>query len=270
MTSTQSATDTVQTSDWFMLTVRVGLAAYGLVHLLIAWLALQLAFGDPSGSASQQGAINQLAQESLGQLLLWVIAVGFAALVVWQAIKAFQGHQGEDGAKRVLKRVLSGAKGVLFAALGLSSAQAALGESGGGSSTDQMTRDLMELPLGRFIVGAVGLVIIGVGVAHVVKGFTRSFEDKLDLAKTPAPDTVIKIGQVGYVAKGIALGVVGALFGWAAISFDADKAGGLDVALHKLIDAGSGPWLLAAIAVGIGCFGVYCFAWARSADPAKS
>ncbi|MDQ3481565.1 MAG: DUF1206 domain-containing protein, partial [Actinomycetota bacterium] len=41
---------------------------------------------------------------------------------------------------------------------------------------------------------------------------------------------------------------------------------GLDVALRTLLDESFGPWLLAVVAVGIGCFGVYCFFWARYAD----
>lgn len=268
MTTARSAASDVQTSDWFQVTVKVGLAAYGLVHLLIAWLALQLAFGDSSGSASQQGAINQLAQESYGQVLLWVIAVGFVALVVWQVLKAVKGHEQEDGAKRTLKRAASAGKAVVFAALALSSAQAAMGDKSG-SNTDKMTADLMHMTFGRFLVGALGLVIIGVGVAHVVKGFTRGFEKNLDLAKTPAAETVVRIGQVGYAAKGVSLGLVGGLFCWAAITYDADKSGGLDVALRTLLDAAYGPWLLALVAIGIGCFGVYCFAWARSADPSS-
>ena len=39
----------------------VGLASYGLLHLVIAWIALQLVFGK-RGEASQQGALSQLAR----------------------------------------------------------------------------------------------------------------------------------------------------------------------------------------------------------------
>ena len=40
--------------------------AYGVVHLLIAWLALQLAFGDHSENASSQGALRELASQPFG------------------------------------------------------------------------------------------------------------------------------------------------------------------------------------------------------------
>jgi hypothetical protein len=57
------------------------------------------------------------------------------------------------------------------------------------------------------------------------------------------------------------------LFIWAGVTFDPKKAGGLDVALHTLLQQSYGQWLLAAVALGIACFGAYCFAWARDVDP---
>ena len=57
--------------------------------------------------------------------------------------------------------------------------------------------------------------------------------------------------------------MVGGLLVWAAISFDADKAAGLDGALRTVQDAPLGSWLLTLIALGLVAFGVFCFARAR-------
>jgi uncharacterized protein DUF1206 len=75
--------------------------------------------------------------------------------------------------------------------------------------------------------------------------------------------TTVALGRAGYASKGVALAIVGVLFGWSAITYDANKAGGLDSALRRLKDAPAGPVLLTVIALGIACFGVYCFVWAR-------
>ena len=66
----------VSDNVWFERGVRLGLVAYGVVHLLIAWLALQLAFGDRSGAPSEQGAMMELAQKPFGEVLLWIVALG--------------------------------------------------------------------------------------------------------------------------------------------------------------------------------------------------
>lgn len=62
---------------------RLGYAASGVMHLLIAWLALQLATGRSSGSADQGGAMSTLASTGPGKVALWVAVVGFALLAVW-------------------------------------------------------------------------------------------------------------------------------------------------------------------------------------------
>ncbi|MDQ3484235.1 MAG: DUF1206 domain-containing protein [Actinomycetota bacterium] len=267
MTQTRSNAQQVNNSRWFDVLVRVGLVSYGIVHLLIGWLALQIAFGDSSGAPDQQGALQQIAAEPYGEVLLWLIALGLLALAVWQAIEAVYGHQSRDNPKRALKRVASAGKAVIYLVLALSAAKTAMGEQSK-SSEDSTTAKLMDLPFGRFLVLAVGLGIIGVGVALVVKGVKKKFERDLDARATSGSSgtAVEKLGQVGYIAKGVSLGVVGGLFVWAAATHDADKAGGLDVALRKLLDTGLGPWLLALVAAGIACFGAFCFAWARYAD----
>lgn len=268
MNSAQSTAHQVNDNVWFERLVRVGLASYGIVHLLIGWLALQLAFGDSSGAASQQGALHKIATEPFGEALLWVIVVGLLAMAAWRGIEAFVGHSGEDGSKRTLKRVASGGKALIYTTLALSAAKTALGSQSKSSSKDSMTAKLMDLPLGRFLVFAVGAVVIGVGVAHIVKGAKKKFVRNLEARATSGTSgsVVVRLGQAGYVAKGVALGVLGGLFVWAAWTYNAKKAGGLDVALHKLLVTGAGPWMLALVAVGIICFGAYCFAWARYAD----
>src|SRR3954469_17795876 len=76
-------------SDALEQLARVGLIALGVVHLLVAWLALQLAWGGGSGSADQSGAMGALAEQPLGKPLLWVLAVGFVALALWQLAELF-------------------------------------------------------------------------------------------------------------------------------------------------------------------------------------
>jgi hypothetical protein len=267
VSNTQSAAKQVDNSEWLERAIRVGLVSYGIVHLLIAWLALQLAFGSGSGAASQQGAMQQLAQQPFGKPLLWVLAVGFLALAVWQFFDALWGHTKHDGGKRVFKRVGSAGKTVLYLFLAFSAVRTAVGDSSS-SSKDRLTAQVMRWPLGPLIVGLVGVGIIAVGGYLVSRAVRKSFENDLQPQATSGTTgtTVVRLGQVGYTAKGIALGIVGALFLWAALTLDPNKAGGLDVALHSLLRQGFGPWLLAVVAVGIGCFGVFCFFWAKDAD----
>ena len=91
-----------QNSEWLDKAIRAGLICYGVVHLLIGWLALQLAFGDRSEKASSKGAMQELAQQPYGEVLVWAIAVGMFLLVLWRLLEVFCGPPGE-GRQRPLE-----------------------------------------------------------------------------------------------------------------------------------------------------------------------
>lgn len=255
-------------SDALFTGVRVGLVAYGVTHLIIAATALPLAWGDRSeGRASQTGALSQMAQQPFGEVLLWIVVVGMACLAVWQLAEAAIGNRDADGAKRVAKRGASAVKGAVFAVLGWSAASTAIASrsSGGSGGTDSYTARLMSAPGGALLVGAVGLGIIAAGVGLGHRGWTEKFTEHLEGRATSGTSgsSVVLLGKVGHLAKGAALAVVGGLFVTAAVQHQPKESGGLDVALRELLSQPLGPLLLAVVALGLGCFGVYCFFWAR-------
>jgi hypothetical protein len=250
---------------------RVGLVAYGIVHLLVAWLALQLAWGGGGQSADQSGAMATLAKQPFGKALLWLLAAGLVALAAWQAAEALRsrgdwsasGDARTDALKKTGKSVV---KAVVYVVLGVLAIRFASG-SGQSSSQQQQqtTAGVFGWPGGRFLIGAAGLVLIGVGVYHVYKGLTKRFLKQIDLAKASATVTrlVTRLGQAGFPGKGVALGLVGGLLVYAAVTFDPSKAQGLDGALRTILQAPFGRILLSLVAVGIAAFGAFCFVRAR-------
>ena len=254
---------------WFERGIRFGFVVYGVVYLVVAWLALQLALGDQSGSASSTGALHKLAQTSFGAVLIWLIAIGMLFLVLWRLLDAAVGHQEEpEDMKRLRKRLVSAAKAVLYGAIALSAFKIAMGSGSSSkksSSTDDITATIMKWPAGPLIVGVIGLAIIAYGLNQVRVAWTEKFRKHLD-AEGNSGDTgkaYLWFGKAGYMAKGIAFAVIGGLFCYAALTHNAKKSGGLDVALHKVLQQPFGPFLLGLIAVGIGCYGLFCFARAK-------
>ena len=247
-------------SDTLENLARVGLIAYGVVHLLVAWLALQLAwFGGSGKSADQSGAMSTLADSPVGKPLLWLIALGFIALAVWQAAEVlrWRGQWSATGKARVKalrKSAKALGKAVVYVVLAVLAIKFAIG-SGKSSSQQQQktTAGVFGWPAGRWLVGAVGLVLIGVGIYHVVKGVKKRFLKEIDLAEAPpkAVRLITRLGQVGFTGKGVALAGVGALLLWAAITFDPSKASGLDGAMHAILDLPFGQILLTLVALGI-------------------
>ena len=140
---------------------------------------------------------------------------------------------------------------------------------GSGSSSSQSqqhaTSWVLAWPGGRVIVVVAGLIIIGVGVAEVVKGVKKSFSEQIDPSSmSPAARKgVARLGQVGYIAKGVALGVVGGLLSYATLTFDRQQAQGLDGALQTILAQPFGRFLLTAVALGFGAFGLFAMLQAR-------
>jgi predicted membrane protein len=227
------------------------MAAYGVVNLLVGWLALQLALGDHSGKASSSGALHELAQQPLGALLVWAVAVGMLLLVAWRVVEVVVDHEWG-----------SALKAVIYAAIGISAVKVAVGDRSKGG-TDSWTATLMGAPAGQLLVGAVGLGILGYGGFQVRKGWTEKFREDLEAEATTGDLGYVWLGKVGYIAKGVAIGIVGGLFVWAALEHSAKKSGGLDVALQTVLEAPAGPVLLGVIALGIVCYGVFSLARAK-------
>ncbi|MFC4943207.1 DUF1206 domain-containing protein [Pseudonocardia sp. GCM10023141] len=247
---------------------RVGLIAYGIVHLLIGWLALQIAWGSAGGSADTSGAMKTVAEQPFGKILLWLVAIGLVALALWQASEAIWGYRHLDGVQRIRKQITNGAKALIYAGLGASAVSVALG-SGSGSSSSQTqqhtTAGVLAWPAGQVIVVAAALIIIAVGVAGVVKGITMSFAEEIDTSSMPPAlrTGVARLGQVGYITKGVALAVVGGLLGYAAITFDQQKSQGLDGAVQAILAQPFGRFLLTAVALGFIAFGLFAILQSR-------
>lgn len=237
---------------------RVGFALYGVVYLVLAWLTFQLALGDRPDRVSGKGALHQLAERPLGGTFLWLAAAGFAALVVWDGFRTFS--RGRD----LLGRVSSVCRGGVFALFAFLSAQVALTRENE-EDTRAWTAQLLGLPFGRWLVGAVGAGTIAFGVYSITKAFGDRWRHEIDLEGRTgfSGRALAALVRSGYLTRGVAIGIVGGLFCWAAWTHDPGKSGGLDQALSRLRVAPYGPWLLVAVAVGFACWGAFQLAKAR-------
>lgn len=269
MTATQSAhaaASRVSNSHLLETLTRAGYLGYGLVHFLVAWIALQIAFGRSGKEGSQTGAFQTLAQNGFGRALLWAVCVGLAAMAVWQFFEALSGHRAKQGKQRVFDRVVSAVRTVIFAMLAISAGKIAAG--GGSSSANRQqtaTAKLMENGGGRFLVALIGLIILGVGVGLVVYGLKHKFLRNLRTAEMNEHSrrTARWLGTLGYSVRGVAFAIVGILVTSAAVTFDPAKSRGLDAAFRSVAAKPYGTPLLLLIALGFAAYGVYCLFQSR-------
>jgi hypothetical protein len=245
---------------------RYGYVVYGIVHIVLGFLAVGLASGGSSEQASTDGALSALAAQPFGMALIWFIAVGMVALVLWQGIEAVL-DPDDEGTKGRLKAAGKAVGYGVIAAAALRFALSGGGGGGGGNSEESLTARLLGFPFGQVLVGLVALGILAVAAYHVHKGLTRKFFRDVETAdlSARARKVVEYSGLVGYPAKGVAFGAIGVLFMLAAIRGSSEQAGGLDEGLASLRDAPGGTVIIVLVGVGFALFGVYCLARARAA-----
>ena len=155
---------------------------------------------------------------------------------------------------------------MVYVALGASAASVALGSRASSSQSEKhATSGVLALPGGRVIVVAAGLFILGIGIAGLVRGVRKSFSEEIDTTSlSPATrNAVTRLGQVGYIAKGLALGVVGALLTYATLSFKQQDTQGLDGAMQAILAQPFGKFLLTAVALGFVAFGLFAILQSR-------
>ena len=201
---------------------------------------------------------------ALGKALLWVLVIGFVAVALWRLEQAIWGFSYEsDRTTNLRKRAVSGGKAVIFLVLAVLAGRIAAGDGGGGGG-QQAATGVLGLPGGQLLVGAIGIGIMVAGGAKIYEGWQKKFVDDMDMPSDRHARMVAeRTGQVGFIAKGVATALIGLLVVIAAWQFDPKEAAGLDVALKTLAAQPYGPYLLMVVALGLACYGVFCFFDAR-------
>jgi hypothetical protein len=243
---------------------RAGLAARGVIYILLGWVAMLLALGNSSHEADQQGALQLLAGKPYGSVSLWLLGLGLAAYALWRLSQAAFGVAGEG--RKAGPRLRSLASGVIYAALAYLTFKVISGTGGSQSGQQQdVTARVMAHPGGRWLVGIVGLVIVAIGVVLATEGVRHKFMKYLRTSQMGARTRrVVKLlGVIGTVARGVVVALVGIGVVDAAVSYNSAKSGGIDKALLGLRNQPAGPVLLILVALGLVIFGVYGLCEAR-------
>lgn len=254
---------------WVERLARAGLATKGLVYLLIGVLAAQAALGVGGGTTDTRGALQQVVEAPFGMALLGLLAVGLAGYTLWRLAEALLDteRKGTD-LSGLLARGGYLASAAVYAGLGLFAVRLLLGAESavdGETSMRDWTAWLMEQPLGRWLVAAVGAGVLGSALVQLWRAWSTDFCEYLALDRvSPAAEVwIIRAGRLGFAARGVALAIVGGFLLLAALHARPEEAHGLGGALATLAAQPFGPWLLGVVAAGLIAYGLYMLAEAR-------
>ncbi|HEV7623506.1 MAG TPA: DUF1206 domain-containing protein [Amnibacterium sp.] len=244
---------------------RAGFVASGLLQLLVGVIAIEVALHRSGSSADQSGALSDLAKAPGGPLLLWVVTIGSLALAVWLVLAGVL-ERAPEAKDTWGRRVRDWAKAVVYAAIGLTALRFATGGTSSSSGSARTgSQDLLAVPGGPVLLGLLGLGVVVLGGFLVHRGATKRFVKTIHVPPGAAGRATVVLGQVGYIARGVAIGAVGVLLVVAAFTADPKRATGLDGALKAFATLPFGAVLLVLIGAGWIAGGVYTVIRAKQA-----
>jgi Domain of Unknown Function (DUF1206) len=248
---------------------RAGFAANGLVYVIVGALAVEAAMGVGGATTDPGGALGHILGAPFGRVLLGLVALGLAGYAVWRLLQAVLDteHKGRQP-QGLAQRFGFGFAAASYAGLALSAVAMALNR-GAQPNEDQSIQDrtawLMSQPFGRWLVIAVGFIVLAVAIGQFVSAYRASFQRALqDQTLSPEARRLVRVaGRLGYLARGIAFGLIGTFLVVAGWQARPEQARGLGGALETLANQPFGPWLLGLVGVGLVGYGIHMLVSAR-------
>lgn len=239
--------------------MRLGYMARSVIFILIGILALGLG-GAARGS---RGALRAIGQQPFGQILLGGISLGLIGYVIWRFVQAgFDPGVKSKGTRGIARRVGFVVSGLFYALLAFTAVELTLGaKSWSRNAREEWVAWLLDFPLGDWMVGGSGLLIVGVGLHAMYRGYSLQFMQlyRTDTMTDRQERLARYLGRIGLSALGLTMLVIGGLLVQGALRMNPDRAAGIGDALHVLSTQPHGPWLVGGTGLGFVGYGLHCF-----------
>jgi len=242
---------------------RLGLIAKGVVYIIIGGLAIFA-----SQSPSSRDAIQFIAEQPFGRILLILTSLGLLFYSIWRWYRAVETPQAveQEDPKENVKRVGYAISGTLYGTLAvyaffLISTTTA---GAGGSTKQDILQSLLSESWGQWLVGIGGAIVIGVGFYHLYKVIKEKYwQDIKTHELSPRERRILDISaKTGLLARAVVFGVIGYFLIRAAI-----RSGGTSNLntgqVFEFLQSSGFPLAAVLLAIGLALYGVYMFIKAR-------
>lgn len=251
------------------LIAQAGLIAKGIVYCLLGILTFMAAFnisGKSANTTDTSGVFDFIYKQTGGQIMLGMIAAGLICYCIWRFIQTFGDteNKGSD-TKGIISRSRYLFSGIVYGSIAFQLVRILLSdESGSGDQKQDLARELLSKPFGQWLVGIAAAILLGIGIYQIYYGLSEQYLKHVEKAgDSKNKKRLLFAGKIGYVARGIVWLLIAFLFFKAAIYANSAEAGDTSKAFAFLQDASYGSILLAAVGIGLICYGTFNFIRAR-------
>ena len=165
---------------WVRTVGRFGMASRGVIYLLLAYLAFDVArHGSAPAQTSSTGALQELEARTDGKLLLVVLAIGLGCYAAWRLFDVVTGANG------AMRRVSSLAVGIIYGVLCVRAVELVVGHSvsgGASSNPEPWVAKVMGWSGGAAAIEVAGAGLVAAGVGLAAWGLLHRYDRNLALS----------------------------------------------------------------------------------------
>jgi hypothetical protein len=234
--------------------------------VLVGALALLALSGVLTGSADESRMVRVVMGVPGGALLIWTVIAGLAGYVLWRSVEVLADPYEFGGDLRGLAiRTGIALSAAAYGAIAYSAARIAAGDAGGGESGEEerqlLVAQVLDWPAGSWLVGAVGAVIIIVGLLQFGLVASGGYTTEIRIApRGPTMRALIHaLAWYGYAARGVILCVLGYFLVQAALARDPEAVGDTDTAFDFIGGGVIGDSAFLLVALGTIAYGVFMY-----------
>ncbi|WP_431136461.1 DUF1206 domain-containing protein [Psychroserpens mesophilus] len=234
---------------------RIGIASKGIVYVLIGVLTALAAFNQGGNKTSKKDALQFLAEQSYGRILLILIGIGLSGYLFYrfyQAVANLKNH--DDDAKGYFMRASYFISGLVYGFLAFSAFKMSMGNSSNGSS---YVTDILNSEYGNIIAILIAIALAGKSIYEFYKAYSGKYREEIEHTDidASAQNMLIKSGKMGFTARGIVVAIMSFLFFKAGFQSNGEKVNRAN-AFNFLQDE-FGSIVLGLVALGIALYGVF-------------
>lgn len=238
----------------------LGQASKGVVYIIIGALTALAAFDMGGEKAGKSSVVEFLQNQPFGNFIVYLLAIGIIAYAVWRFYKAIADPKNKgDDPSGFAKRFGYICSGAIYGAFGFTLLS---GGSGSGNS-QHFVAQIMDKSYGPLLIGLTGIIIIGVGIYQIHKGYSGKYLEELNATHSDRRNLLNKSGKFGYMARGVVFGIIGYFVVQAASTGNADMIRGTQGVFSYLQGLSYGWLIMGVIAIGFLGHGIFMMFVAR-------
>lgn len=255
--------DVTDLSPWERWIAHAGYVSEGLLYLLIGTFGLLATIDASRRPNGTRGVLISLSHSISGDLLLAAVALGLASFVTWQLLIAIRDPEHRRDSEQRSRRIIRFGhlwNGALHSVLVIEAMRILFGLGGtanGERAQKGWIARAFALPVGRYVVGIVGIGISLYGLYQCYRAVTRRKDSRVDLTRTRLRPMLDVLGAFGLLSRGVMFAVIGAHLTRAAWRVHAGYAVGFAGALGTLRQQPYGEWVLGVVTAGLMSYGLW-------------